>query len=93
VAELTPGNFVEAQQHVDLTGERIVRARGSLSVPDDLVGALAWEVSLSIDGVKRAWLRVRGGQTKSIDDLAANVSRDRGVHMVAIRLELIDTGG
>jgi hypothetical protein len=92
VAELTPGDFVQAEQAVDLTNERIVRARGSLRVLEELPVALAWEVSLSIDGVKRARLRVRGGQTKAIDDLAANVTRDRGMHTVAIRLELIDEG-
>jgi len=90
VAELTPGDFVEAQQLIDLTAEHLVRARGSLRVPDDLPEGLAWEVSLTIDGVKRARLRARGGETKAIDDLAANVTRDRGVHTVAIRLELID---
>lgn len=90
VAQLTPGDFVEAQQPVDLTDERIIRARGSLRVPDGLSVVLAWEVSLCIDGVKRAWMRVRGGQAKSIDDLAANVSRDLGVHTVAVRLELLE---
>jgi uncharacterized protein YbjT (DUF2867 family) len=91
-AELTSGDFVEAQQLVDLTDERIVRARGSIHVPDDLPSAFAWEVSLSVDGDKRARLIVRGGQTKSIDDLAANVTGDRGLHMVAIRLEIIANG-
>jgi len=90
-AELTVGDFVEAQQLVDLTDERIVRVRGSLSVPDNLVADLAWEVSLFIDSVKRASLRVCGGETKAIDDLAVNVSRERGMHTIAIRLELIST--
>jgi len=92
VAEVTPGDFVQAEQVVDLTDERIMRARGSLRVPEDLPAAIAWEVSLCIDGVKRASLRVRAGQTKAVDDLAANVTRDRGMHTLAIRLELIDEG-
>jgi hypothetical protein len=92
VAELTPGDFVQAEQDVDLTNERIIRARGSLRVPDGPPSALAWEVSLCVDGVKRATLRARGGKTKSVDDLAVNVVMERGVHNVAIRLELVDEG-
>jgi hypothetical protein len=90
VAQLTPGDFVQAEQDVDLTDERIIRTRGSLRVPDGLPNAAAWEVSLCVDGVKRATLRARGGETKSVDDLAINVVMERGVHTVAVRLELVD---
>ncbi len=91
-AEVTPGDFIQAEQVVDLTGDVVVRARGSLRVSEDLPDALAWEVSLCIDGVKRARLRARGGETKAIDDMAMNVTRDDGVHTLAIRLELINQG-
>ena len=92
VAELTPGDFVQAEQDADLTNERVIRARGSLRVPDGLPSAMAWEVSLCLDGVKRATLRARGGETKSVDELAINVVMERGVHTVAVRLELVDEG-
>lgn len=90
--DLRAGDFVQAEQAVDLTDERLIRTRGSLRASEDLPIEVAWEVSLCIDGVKRASLRVRGGEWKSIDDLAANVTRERGVHTVTIRLELVEEG-
>jgi len=90
VAELTPGDFVQVEQAVDLTNERIVLARGSVSVPKGLAARLAWEVSIRVGEVSLARVRVRAGQTKSVDDMIANVARIYGVQTVALRLELIE---
>ena len=91
--ELTRGDFVEWGQEVDLTDEVLVGARGSLRVPSDMPPELGWEVSITVDGQKRACLLALPGRSQRLDDLAAFVGAETGRHVVAIRLELVSTDG
>lgn len=87
--ELTVGDHAEVAQDADLTGIVLVRARVTLRVPAHMPPELAWQASLIVDGVKRAVATGRAGQTRTLTDLAANVSKLSGVHRVGIRLELV----
>jgi hypothetical protein len=42
-----------------------------------------------VDGAKRARATCAAGRTRSISDLAANVSKLAGSHVVGVRLELV----
>jgi len=87
-ADLEPGDHGQVTQQVDLTGVDLVRATLHLRVPADLPAGLAWEVSLAVDGAKRARATCLAGRERTLTDLAANVSTLSGVHEVAVRLEL-----
>jgi hypothetical protein len=50
---------------------------------------LAWEASVVVDGMKYASLRSRPGRERTVTDLAANVSKLAGVHVIGVRLELV----
>lgn len=86
---LAPGDRAEVTQSVDLTEVRFVRAALSLDVPESVPDGLAWEASIVVDGAKRAAARARRGRTRTLSDLAANVSKVTGVHLVGVRLELV----
>ena len=87
-AELEPGDHGQVTQQVDLTGVDLVRAALRLRVPADLPASLAWEVSLVVDGTKRARATCLAGRERTLTDLTANVSKLGGVHEVGVRLEL-----
>lgn len=89
VYELEVGDFVELSQQADLTGASLVRVGGALHVPSSLPAGLAWEASMTIDGVKVASLRGRRGSGRRVADLVANVSKLNGPHVVGVRLELV----
>jgi hypothetical protein len=91
-ARLRPGDHVQAEQEVNLSTERLLRTQGTLEVPHDLAPGLAWEVSLCVDGIKRARFMARAGEVKSIADLAVNIAQDEGLHVIALRLELVEEG-
>src|SRR5690348_5785497 len=80
VHNLTVGDFVEWAQDVDLTGEALVRVKGSLQVPSDVPLDMAWEVSITVNAIKRARLVASRGRTVRTDDLAAFVGDDIGMH-------------
>jgi len=86
-ADLEPGDHGQVAQQVDLTGVDLVRVSLHLRVPADLPAGLAWEVSLVVDGVKRARSTCLPGRERTLTDLAANISKLGGVHEVAVRLE------
>ncbi|MBK7537579.1 MAG: hypothetical protein IPI49_19845 [Myxococcales bacterium] len=88
-ADLQVGAYVEMTQQVDVTDAKWVRARMSLRVPADLPSALAWEVSLVVDGRGAAAVRGWRGRERMLVDLAANVSKLSGVHLVGLRLTLV----
>ena len=87
--DLVAGDRVEATQSADLTGVALVRAIVRLRVPRGVPPGLAWEASVVVDGVKRARVTCSPGRTRSITDLAANVSKLTGTHDVGVRLELV----
>jgi hypothetical protein len=87
--ELAVGDHVDVTQPLDVTGVALVRASLVLRVPASLPRNLAWEVSILVDGDKRATLRAGAGRTRRTTDLAANVSKLVGVHVVGVRLELV----
>ncbi|TQF11028.1 hypothetical protein FJV41_36365 [Myxococcus llanfairpwllgwyngyllgogerychwyrndrobwllllantysiliogogogochensis] len=87
--ELTPGDFAEVTQAVDVTGVDLVRAALRLRVPSAAPAGLAWEASLVVDSVKYARCLGRPGRDRLVTDMAANVSKLSGVHTVGVRLELI----
>lgn len=87
--DLDQGDYAEVTQPVDVTDADLVRASLHLRVPDDVPPGMSWEVSLVVDGVKQAQARCHPGRTRTITDLAANVSKLAGVHLVGVRLQLV----
>jgi hypothetical protein len=87
--ELALGDHVEIKQETDLTGEMLVRALLRLRVPASTPSGLAWEASIVVDGAKYARIRARAGRERLTNDLAANVSKLSGMHIVGVRLELV----
>ena len=87
--DLAAGDRGEVSQPIDLTGADLVRARLHLRVPGDVPAGLAWEASITIDGVQAARATCRPGQERVLTDLAANVSKLAGVHLVGVRLQLV----
>ncbi len=83
--ELAQGDFVEVTQVVDLSGVTLVRSSIKVRTPR----GLAWEVSIVVDGVKYAGVTLRPGSGRTLNDLAANVSKLSGQHTVGVRLEFL----
>jgi hypothetical protein len=87
--ELAPGDHTEVTQSTDVTGVKLVRALLRLRMPASTPTGLAWEASLVVDGTKLARMRARPGRERFVTDLAANVSKLSGTHVVGVRLELV----
>ncbi|MCL2726696.1 MAG: hypothetical protein FWD69_19935 [Polyangiaceae bacterium] len=87
--ELAPGDHAEVTQETDLTDIMLVRALLRLRVPASTPSGLAWEASLIVDGTKCARMRARPGRERLVTDLAANVSKLSGLHILGVRLELV----
>lgn len=87
--DLVVGDRIEVTQSTDLSGVALVRAIVDLRVPQSVPPGLAWEASVVVDGVKYARTTCAPGRTRSITDLAANVSKLSGTHDVGVRLELV----
>lgn len=87
--DLVAGDHVDVSQSTDLTGIALVRVLVRLRVPRGVPADRAWEASVVVDGVKRARMTCAPGCTRSITDLAANVSKLTGMHDVGVRLELV----
>ncbi len=87
--ELAPGDHVDVTQTVDLTNVTLVRALLRLRAPASTPPGLAWETSLVVDGAKLARMRARRGRERLATDLAANVSKLTGAHVIGVRLELV----
>ena len=85
----TLGDRAELVQTANLTGVALLRARLTLRVPADLPAGLAWAASLVVDGNQLATATAAAGRTRTVTDLAANVSKLTGVHQVGVRLELV----
>ena len=90
IFELAPGDRAEVLQDADLTDVDLVRAHLRLRVQASLPEGLAWEVSIVIDGSKRARATCLPGRQREITDLAGNVSKLAGVRQVGVRLELVE---
>ena len=87
--ELAPGDRAEVSQETDLTGVMLVRAMLRLRVPSSTPSGLAWEASILVDGTKLACMRAQAGRERLVTDLAANVSKLSGLHVIGVRLELV----
>ncbi len=87
--ELAPGDHTEVTQFTDLTGVKLLRALLRLRVPASTPAGFAWEASLVVDGTKLARMRARPGRERLVTDLAGNVSKLSGTHVVGVRLELV----
>jgi hypothetical protein len=81
-ADLAPGDYAEVAQTADLTGAGLARVSGTLSAP----AAGHWRVSLRVGGVEMAALSGWPGRSRTVADLAANVSALTGPTEVAVRL-------
>lgn len=92
--ELALGDRAEVVQGTDLTEVDLVRAHLGLRVPAGVPAGVpvgfAWEVSIVVDGVKYASATARPGRSRTVTDLAANVSKLAGMHAVGVRLELVE---
>jgi len=89
VFEFDVGDYAEVTQPADLTAAALVMGRLSLRVPSNVPAGFAWEASLIVDGAKYASVQARPGRERLVTDLAANVSKLAGVHVVGVRLELV----
>ena len=87
--ELAPGDHAEVTQETDLTSVMLVRALLRLRVPASTPTGLAWEASIIVDGAKLAAMRATPGRERRATDLAANVSKLSGLHIIGVRLELV----
>jgi hypothetical protein len=87
--ELARGDHVEVTQVVELTGVTLVRTSLKVRTPTRMPTGFVWEVSIVVDGVKYASVTLSAGRERSLDDLAANVSKLAGQHTVGVRLELV----
>lgn len=87
--ELAPGDHAEVTQETDLTSVMLVRALLRLRVPASTPTGLAWEASIIVDGAKLAAMRATPGRERLATDLAANVSKLSGLHIIGVRLELV----
>lgn len=67
----------------------LVRALLRLVLPASTPAGLAWEASITVDGVKHARMRARPGRERLVTDLAANDLKLSGTHAVGVRLELV----
>ena len=88
--DLAAGDHAEVLQEVDLSGVDLVRTHLHMRVPASLPTNLAWEASILVDGRKLASATCLPGRQRTIDDLAANVSKLSGLHVVGVRLELVE---
>ena len=87
--ELDIGDHAEVTQGADLGAVDLVRAWLRLRVPASLSPGIAWEVALTVDGIKTARAICPAGRERKLTDLAANVSKLTGVHQVGVRLKLV----
>ena len=87
--QLAPGDYSAVTQAVDVTGISLVRVLLRLKVPASIPADLAWEASVTVDGAKKARMTAVPGRERLMTDLAANVSKLTGVHLVGVRLELV----
>jgi hypothetical protein len=90
-AELNPGDYAEVSQTTDLTGISLLRVALELGVPKSTPTGFAWGAVLLVDGVVYGTTSAASGRARAITDLAANVSRLDGQHVVTVRLELTTT--
>jgi hypothetical protein len=87
-AELSPGDFAEVWQEVDVTDIDLVRVWLQLRVPDDVPPGLAWVAAITVDDRVVARATARPGETRDLTDLVGNVSKLVGTHRIGVRLEL-----
>jgi hypothetical protein len=87
--ELAVGDHAEVVQDTDLTDVDLVRAHLGLRVPASVPAGFAWEASIVVDGAKLATATAKPGRSRTLTDLAVNVSKLSGVHQVGVRLELV----
>jgi len=87
--ELAVGDHAEVVQDTDLTDVALVRAHLGLRVPASVPAGFAWEASIVVDNAKLATATAKPGRSRTLTDLAANVSKLSGVHQVGVRLELV----
>lgn len=89
-AEIVPGDFTAIEQDVDLTDVDLIRADLVLRTPAEVPDGQAWRVAILVDAVVFASVRGWPGRTRTLADLAANVSKLTGVHEVGFRLDLVE---
>ncbi len=87
--ELAAGDHAEVTQSVDVTAMDFVRASLRLRIPASTPAGLVWEASMVVDGTKVASATAKPGRERLVTDLAANVSKLTGPHIVGVRLELV----
>jgi len=83
------GDHAEVQQSVDVTAENFIRARLRLRSPAQLPAGVAWQAAITIDGVPASTMLLASGRSRDRADMAANVSKLTGNHVVGLRLELV----
>jgi len=83
------GDHAEVQQSVDVSAENFIRARLRLRNPSQLPAGVGWQASITIDGAPGATMLLADGRSRDRADMAANVSKLTGNHVVGLRLELV----
>ncbi len=87
--ELVNGDRVEIQQEMDLSDVDFIRAQLQLTVPKSTPEDYLWEASIAVDNLIRAFARCSPGRSRKLNDMAANVSKLSGSHLIGVRLSLV----
>jgi len=87
--EMSLGDHAAVVQDVDVTDVDLVRTEVILRIPDDMPANYYWKVAVIVDGIEHGWTLCFAGRTRTITDLAANVSKMSGMHQVGVQMTLI----
>ncbi len=88
--ELVLNDGAKLVQEVDLTNVDLIRVNWDIRIPDSTPAGYAWEISVLVDDTEKARLTCPPGTRRNLNDLAANVSKITGHHLVGIGIRLIE---
>jgi hypothetical protein len=90
--ELVDGDHVDVTQSVDVTSINLIQFQQLVfrEPRDAEVGGFRWEVATLLDGGEVTSLRGHVGQSRTVPDLVLDVHHLSGVHVVGLRLSLVN---
>jgi hypothetical protein len=88
LANVRVGDWVEVAQDLECTGLHLVRLRGTATVPAELPTGARSTLTIRTLTTVLTEVHLRPG-TRSLNDVAANISRLVGTHHLAVRLSLV----
>ena len=79
------GDFAQLQQTADFGSTNLIRVVAIVRPPEVNPAGLAWRLSLRLDGVEYVGRNLEAGRGRTFVDMAANVSKLVGDHILAFR--------